>query len=544
MGHESPTSNAAPLTGQETHPFIEELRWRGLLAQVTHEAELARHLHTGTRSAYVGYDPTADSLTIGNLVTIMLLIHFQRHGHEPVVVMGGGTGLIGDPSGKSAERQLMTEEIVRANVEKQRPIFERLFANAAKLEGKAGRPPAIVNNIDWLGKLGFLEALRDVGKYFSVNTMIQKDSVRERLNRLEQGISYTEFSYMILQSYDYLVLFRDFAAYELPRPVTLQMGGSDQWGNIVSGTYLIARWFSDLEWVFHKNSTEYMVRLRDCGVQEIEQRWLTLAEVMVKMGGQESGLQVSDLLRIVLDEELSCAVDSKGPLDLRSRLQDIRAKAAIVSNKPNPQCLTAPLITKADGGKFGKTETGAIWLTPERTSPYAYYQFWLNSSDADMGKFLRIFTLMPRDRIEAIEAEHAKDPGQRLAQRELARAATALLHGQEAVEQAEAAAKALFSGEIAHLPAATLAEVFASVPSSSFPKSNLAGPGVACLDLLVDTKLASSKREAREFLSAGSVTVNGRKVGLEDFVTEADLLHGTTMAVRRGKKSWHVAKWE
>lgn len=206
--------------------------------------------------------------------------------------------------------------------------------------------------------------------------------------------------------------------------------------------------------------------------------------------------------------------------------------------------LTAPLITKADGGKFGKTETGAIWLTPERTSPYAYYQFWLNSSDADMGKFLRIFTLMPKDHIEVIEAEHAKDPGQRLAQRELARAATALLHGQEAVEQAEAAAKALFSGEIAHLPAATLAEVFASVPSSSFPKSKLAAPGVACLDLLVDTKLASSKREAREFLSAGSVSINGRKVGLEDYVTEADLLHGTTMAIRRGKKSWHVAKWE
>jgi len=477
MSHEPPTSHAAPQTEHQTHLFIEELRWRGLLAQVTHEAELAKHLHTGVRSAYVGYDPTADSLTIGNLVTIMLLIHFQRHGHEPVVVMGGGTGLIGDPSGKSAERQLLTEEIVRANVEKQRPIFERLFANTARQDGRPVKVPAIVNNIDWLGKLGFLEALRDVGKYFSVNMMIQRDSVRERLQNREQGISYTEFSYMLLQSYDYLALFE-------AKNVTLQMGGSDQWGNIISGCDLISRKFQG------RFDTHEYADLLDSGN----------AERAIQMRTDAHGIQ------------------SYG--------------------------LTAPLITKADGGKFGKTETGAIWLTPERTSPYAYYQFWLNSSDADMSKFLRIFTLLSQDRIKAIEEDHAKDPGQRLAQRELARAATALLHGSEAVEQAEAAAKALFSGDVAHLSPATLAEVLASVPSSSFSKERLAAPGVPCIDLLIETKLATSKREAREFLAAGSVTINGRKVGVEDHVTASDLLHGTTMAIRRGKKSWYVAKWE
>lgn len=542
MGHESPTSQSShqspDQTPHQTHPFIEELRWRGLLAQVTHEAELAKHLHTGTRSAYVGYDPTADSLTIGNLVTIMLLIHFQRHGHEPVVVMGGGTGLIGDPSGKSAERQLMTEEIVRANVEKQRPIFERLFANAAKLEGKAGRPPAIVNNIDWLGKLGFLEALRDVGKHFSINMMIQKDSVRERLNSREQGISYTEFSYMILQSYDFFKLWNVPTPSYDPNRITLQMGGSDQWGNIVGGTDLINR--NDPSPVAdHWGSWQTLVRsIRDQVESRELNNWMSGWEAKVR----KEGFSIESSMPAYRDQDLTDALALEGSEGQKQLLDSLTPWFEYNDRRPNG--LTAPLITKADGGKFGKTETGAIWLTPERTSPYAYYQFWLNSSDADMGKFLRIFTLMPKDRVEAIEAAHAKDPGQRLAQRELARAATALLHGQEAVEQAEAAAKALFSGEIAHLPAATLAEVFASVPSSSFPKSKLAAPGVACLDLLVDTKLASSKREAREFLSAGSVTVNGRKVGLEDHVTEADLLHGTTMAIRRGKKSWHVAKWD
>ncbi len=537
MGHDSPTSNAAPLTGQEKHPFIEELRWRGLLAQVTHEAELARHLHTGTRAAYVGYDPTADSLTIGNLVTIMLLIHFQRHGHEPVVVMGGGTGLIGDPSGKSAERQLMTEEIVRGNVEKQRPIFERLFRNVPTPDGKPARSPRIVNNIDWLRGLGYIEALRDVGKFFKLNEMIKADSIRDRLER-EQGISYTEASYMILQAYDFFVLFNQ-KHKDHPsqlRPVSLQMGGSDQWTNIIRGMGLIescGRAMLDDVHGLEVDAEDDEAKDDHESAERLRREAAVIYEIFC-----DTGLN---------DDEIAYAKEWRKKTQKQEdegKIQRMFPNIEVERPKWASYCLTAPLITKADGGKFGKTETGAIWLTPERTSPYAYYQFWLNSSDADMGKFLRIFTLMPRDRIEAIEAEHAKDPGQRLAQRELARAATALLHGQEAVEQAEAAAKALFSGEIAHLPAAVLAEVFASVPSSSFPKSKLAAPGVACLDLLVDTKLASSKREAREFLSAGSVSINGRKVGLEDHVTAADLLHGTTMAIRRGKKSWHVAKWE
>ncbi len=456
--------------------LINELKWRGLFHQCTDEAALNAHLASGTRSAYVGYDPTADSLTIGNLVTIMLLVHFQRAGHEPVVVMGGGTGLIGDPSGKSAERQLNTEEVVRNNVEKQRSIFGRVFSNAAKAEGRHAKVPPIVNNIDWLGKLGFLEALRDIGKHFSVNMMIQKDSVRERLNARDQGISYTEFSYMILQSYDYLVLFRDFAKHNLPRPVTLQMGGSDQWGNIVGGADLVRR-----------NS---------------EHR----------------------------------AVEDAGGV----------GKMFYPKEPPHGIAfgLTAPLVTKSDGTKFGKTESGAIWLTPERTSPYAYYQFWLNSTDADVGRYLRIFTLHPQDKIEAIEAEHAKDPGQRVAHRELARAATAILYGDEAVQQAEAAAKALFSGDISGLPESTLNEVFASAPSSEHDKALLAGEGVPLSDFLTQTTLAKSKREAREFLTAGSVMVNTRKAGPEDKLTAADLLHGKVIALRRGKKSWHVTRWK
>ena len=419
--------------------FLAELRWRGLLHQTTGDAALAAHLASGRRKAYAGFDPTADSLTIGNLVPMMLLAHFARAGHEPVVVMGGGTGLIGDPSGKSAERTLMTAERVAANVEAQRGIFERVFAGAGL------NPPAIANNLDWLGKLGYLEVLRDVGKHFSVNMMIQKDSVRERLNARDQGISYTEFSYMILQAYDFLHLFRH-------RGVTLQIGGSDQWGNIVAGCDLIRR------------------------------------------EGAESF------------------------------------------------ALTAPLVTKSDGGKFGKTESGAIWLSAERTSPYAYYQFWLNTPDADVGRYLRIFTLLTQEEIAALELSHAADPGQRLAQRELARRATEILYGPAERDRAEAAAKALFSGDVAGLPAATLAEVLAEVPSSDHDKSQLAA-GLALVDLLPQTSLAKSKREAREFLASGSVLVNGRKAGPDDRVTAADLLHGSMIALRRGKKSWHLTRW-
>ena len=428
--------------------FIDELQWRGMLHQCTDEAARRKHLADpagSPRKAYVGFDPTADSLTIGNLVPIMMLVHFARARHTPVVVMGGGTGLIGDPSGKSAERELLGDEKVRANVESQRGIFRRVFSGAGLAE------PPTVNNADWLSKLGYIEVLRDVGKHFSVNQMIQRDSVKNRLESREQGISYTEFSYMILQAYDFLHLYR-------ADGVTLQMGGSDQFGNIVSGCDLIRR----------------------AGAR-----------------GEIEGVSFG---------------------------------------------LTAPLITKADGGKFGKTEAGAVWLSPHRTSAYAYYQFWLNAADADVGKFLRTFTLLPRHEIESLEAEQTKNPGARAAQRALARGATELLHGVAAREGAEAAAAALFSGDVSSLSLETLTEALAAAPSSKHAKASLSG-GTPLLEILAQT-LCKSKSEARQALTEGSVSVNGRKAALADALTSADLLHGTIIALRRGKKNWHVTRWE
>ncbi|HZW09762.1 MAG TPA: tyrosine--tRNA ligase [Phycisphaerales bacterium] len=431
--------------------FLNELAWRGLLHQCTDEPGLREHLAGGRRRAYAGFDPTAESLTIGNLVPIMKLVHFARAGHEPVVVMGGGTGLIGDPSGKSAERQLMTAETVAANVASQRRIFEAVFAGAGV------GTPRIVNNADWLVKLGYLEALRDIGKHFSVNMMVQKESVKARLESREQGISYTEFSYMILQAYDFAHLHREMG-------VTVQMGGSDQWGNIVAGADLIRR----------IHAAEH--------------------------GRDEAGA---------------------------------------------PRCfgLTCPLVTKADGGKFGKTESGAIWLTRERTSPYAMHQFWLNTSDADVVRFLKLFTLLSRAEVDALAEAHADDPGGREAQRALAHHATTLLHGEDEARHAEQAARALFSGDIAQLSRELLTEALGEVPSSDHPRSALAGEGIAVLDLLVETGLAKSKREAREFLAGGSVSVNGEKAGPEDRLTERRLLHGELIALRRGKKAWHLTRW-
>ncbi len=447
-----------------TIDFLEELRWRGLIHQCTDEDGLTGHLGSDSRRAYAGFDPTADSLTIGNLVPIMCLVHFARAGHEPIVLMGGGTGLIGDPSGKSDERTLMTDATVKKNIFRQQRIFEAVFAGA----GLAS--PTIVNNADWLCGLSFVEALRDIGKHFSVNMMIQKESVKERLHNREQGISYTEFSYMILQAYDFAVLKLHWAKEtSLNGPVTVQLGGSDQWGNIVAGMDLVRRM------VFFTYSTEQQH-------EKMQEKALTFG-------------------------------------------------------------LTCPLVTKADGGKFGKTETGAIWLTRERTSPYAMYQFWLNVSDEDVVKFLKLFTLLDKGAIEALAKSHTEKPGMREAHRALAHHATALLHGEDEALAAANAAKALFSGAVAELPKDLLEEVLAEVPSSEHAQSALEGEGAAVLDILLDTKLAKSKREAREFLTNGSVSVNGNKVGLEDRLTTTDLLHGEMIALRRGKKAWHVTRW-
>lgn len=433
----------------EKSSFLADMRWRGQIHQITHPAELDAHLSGGVRRAYAGFDPTADSLTIGNLVTIMALARFQRAGHKPIAVMGGGTGLIGDPSGKSAERQLNTRDTVAANVKSIEKIFDRLLDFSGKPETKA----ELVNNIDWLDKISYLDALRDIGKHFSVNMMIQKDSVRERLHNRDQGISYTEFSYMILQSYDFLHLYRAMG-------VTLQMGGSDQFGNIVGGCDLIRR-----------------------------------------CAGSESG-----------------APESFG--------------------------LTWPLVTKSDGGKFGKTESGAIWLSAHRTSPYAYYQFWLNAADADVVRFLKTFTFLSHDEINALEHKVQTEPGAREAQRALARAATEIIHGKTEMDAAENAAKALFSGEIASLPKQLLEDVLASAPSVTLPKTRLAGDGVALLDLLVEAQAVASKREAKEFLANGSISVNGTKATPDQKITASTLLHGSIVAIRRGKKNWYVTRWE
>jgi tyrosyl-tRNA synthetase len=435
------------ITPTTPRDFIDDLKVHDLFHQATDEAGLRKHLATGKRRGYAGFDPTADSFTIGNMVPMMLLAHLQRAGHTPVILSGGGTGLIGDPSGKSAERTLMTEETVRANVEAQKKIFSKVI----DFDDKAN-PPIVVNNNDWLGKLGYLEVLRDVGKHFSVNMMIQKDSVKSRLESRDQGISYTEFSYMILQAYDFAHLHKSMG-------VTLQMGGSDQWGNIVAGGDLIRR--------------------------------------------ESAG-----------DEQAAAAFG-----------------------------LTCPLITKADGGKFGKSEKGAVWMTADRTSPYAFYQFWLNAADADIPRFLRTFTFLSADELNSILAAHAANPGAREAHRTLARTVTEMIHGKTEMDAAEAAAKALFSGEIGSLPEATLAEIFAEVPSSQHAKAALEGDGVPILDVLVSTALAASKREAKEFLQNGSVSVNGNKVGPEDRLKTAHLLHGHTIAIRRGKKNWHVVRF-
>lgn len=428
---------------------LDELKARGLFHQCSGEESLRHHLRR-PRKLYCGFDPTADSLTIGNLVPIMMLRIFARHGHHPVVLLGGATGRIGDPSGKDEERRLLTEEQLEANLAAQRPIFERLLGDDARF----------VDNDDWFRNMTVYTFLRDVGKSFSVNQMLARDSVRSRLEREEQGISYTEFSYMLLQAYDFLHLFRE-------EGVTLQVAGADQWGNLVSGVDLIRR---------------------------------------------------------------SQGLDEHG---------ENRAFA-----------LTAPLVTRADGGKFGKTESGAVWLSHRRpsgepgTSPYGYYQFWLNASDADARRYLLLFTDLAPEAAGELTARHEEAPHRREAQRTLAREATAMLHGEGAMDRAEKAAEALFSGDVRELDLETLEEVFVSAPSSRHEKDLLAGDGARLADVLAETTLATSKSDARRQLQAGAISVNGERV--DDpyaTLTRDDLLHGAVILLRRGKKAWHVTRW-
>ncbi len=474
--------------------FLQDMQWRGQINQGTDLAAMDKWLCEGdaaSKKAYVGFDPTADSLTIGNLVGIMTLARWQQAGHTPVALMGGATGLIGDPSGKSAERTLNSEDTVRKNVERIATIFAggELFTGSAKVNALR-----MVNNIDWLGKMGFLEALREIGKHFSVNMMIQKDSVKARLESREQGISYTEFSYMLLQAYDFFWLHKH-------EGVATQMGGSDQFGNIVVGSDLIRK----------KLIEPY---------EAAESR----SAVTTERSGQSA-----------MDQQIAEAVYRND--------RDERRKAERVHSTFG---LTWPLVTKSDGTKFGKTESGAIWLKADRTSPYAYYQFWLNAADADVVRFLKTFTFLTREEVDALAASQQSNPGAREAQRALAREATRILHGKGAMENAEAAGKALFSGDIGGLDLATLRDVFASVPNKVMSKASLEGEGVAVLDILTDAdlKLAASKREARDFLSANAVTVNGKPVTLESRLKTSDLLHGCFIAIRRGKKQWAATEWK
>ncbi|MCM3883999.1 tyrosine--tRNA ligase [Frankia sp. R82] len=427
-----------------THALLDELSWRGLIHDSTDPGELRAHLAGGGRRCYIGFDPTAPSLTIGNLLPITLLIRAARAGVGAVALFGGGTGLIGDPSGKSVERALLSAEDVADNVTRHREIMETIFGRALG----ADELPSFVDNGDWLGRLGMIEFLRDVGKHFPVTEMVRRDSVRRRLNDPDVGLTYTEFSYSLLQAYDYRRLCEDHG-------VTLQLGASDQWGNIVAGI-------------------DYVRRV------------------------------------------------------LRTQVHG----------------LTCPLLLRADGTKFGKSEKGAVWLTADRTSPYTFYQFLLNLSDVDAQKFALFFSLTERDPLERLFAEHAEAPGKRALQRHLARELTTLLHGQGALEAAEAASAALFSGDVKAIGADLLSDVFADVPTVSEPLDRLAADGGwSVVDLLIATGLASSRRDAREHLGNNAVLVNGDRATADSTVTEKDLLHGSVILIRRGRREWRVARF-
>ncbi|HWP05731.1 MAG TPA: tyrosine--tRNA ligase [Polyangiaceae bacterium] len=420
--------------------LLGELESRGLLYQVTDREGFAKHLATGSRAVYGGFDPTGDSLTIGNLVPLLLLRRYQLAGHRPYALVGGGTGLIGDPSGKDAERAIRDRADVQRNVAGVRRVFERI------LDFSGSHGAVLVDNADWLEKLSYIEVLRDVGKHFSVNMMIQKDSVRERLQNREQGISYTEFSYMLLQAYDFLHLYR-------AHGVTAQVAGSDQWGNTVAGIDLIRR-----------------------------------------------------------------------------------------TERAETYGMTVPLITKADGGKFGKTESGAVWLSPERTSPYEFYQFWLNASDPDAKRFLHVYTLLSLTEIAELVAAHDADPSARVAQRTLAARVTELVHGSEGLKRAEAATQALFSGDVRGLGEEAVKELFSNAPAATLPRTRLA-TAQPIVELLVEGGVVKSKREAREFLEQGAISVNGERATGTSAYGEAELMFGQMLLVRRGKKSWHVIRF-
>ncbi len=418
-----------------------ELRWRGLIFDNT-EA-IGELLSKQKITVYNGFDPTADSLHIGHLVPMMSLARLQRFGHTPIAVAGGGTGMIGDPSGKSAERNLLTVEQMEHNL----ACVQQQLASILDFDVKSN-PALIVNNYEWLSQLSMMEFLRDIGKHFTVNYMISKDSVKSRLDREGEGISYTEFSYMLLQSYDYLHLFDTYNC-------VLQAGGSDQWGNITAGIELIRR-----------------VR-----------------------GQRVHGLSY-------------------------------------------------PLITRADGSKFGKTASGdSTWLDPARTSPFRFYQFWLNTDDADVINYLKYFTWLTKDEIGELEEAVRETPERREAQRKLAQEVTAMVHGETALAKAEKASQVLFGGDLDGLDAADIQDIFADVPSSEVAQSALAGEGMFLVDLLVNSDLATSKGDARRSIKGGGVYLNNQRVAnVSQLVSLSLAIEGRFLVLRKGRKRYHLVK--
>jgi len=410
-----------------------ELEWRGFIHHATQE--IGTHLDADRRTVYCGFDPTAPSLQLGNLMPIMLLRHFQLAGHRPIVLMGGGTGLIGDPSGKPGERPLLSKEQIRENLQRQRDQMARLL----DFDGPA--PALVLNNADWLVKQSLVDFLRDVGKHFSVNIMLQKESVKARL---DTGISYTEFSYMLLQAYDFLHLFRE-------RRCTIQVGGSDQWGNITAGIDLIRR----------------------------------------VDGGEAHGL-------------------------------------------------VAPLVTMASGAKFGKTEAGAIYLDPALTSPYQFYQFWVNTDDRDAERYLKLFTLLSREEIKALLKSHHKDPSRREAQKKLAIEVTQLVHGKEACSSAVAASAILFD----EFSPRDVAPAAFDALAQEIPTVVLESPdGLTLVDAVVRAGLAKSKSEARRAIEQGGVYVNQERVkDVGRALGPADWIAGGNLLLRKGKKDYGLLR--
>jgi tyrosyl-tRNA synthetase len=419
--------------------IIDELKWRGLVADCTDAAELEKKI-AAPITLYCGFDPTADSLHVGNLVPLLALRRFQLLGHHPIAVAGGATGSIGDPSGKTAERQLLTKEILDRNIASVKVQLAKLLDFETKQN-----PARLVDNASWTQNISFLDFLRDIGKHFSVNQMVAKESVRARMEDREVGISYTEFSYMLLQAFDFMVLRRD-------ADCELQIGGSDQWGNITAGIELTRK----------------------------------------KLGKHVFGL-------------------------------------------------TLPLITNADGTKFGKTEAGAIWLDPKRTSVYKFYQFWINTDDRDVIRYLKYFTFLSQDEITALEQAHAENPGGRVAHKALAKAATDLIHGEHATAEAVRASEILFGGELKGIAESTFNDIVGEVPTKEIEKAKLDGAGIPLVELLVHAGLCPSKGQARKDIEGGGVNINNvREASATRAVTAGDLLFGKHVLLRKGKKNYVV----